>query len=199
MVINPTDFDDALLVRMRDRIYQEMRREYLTRHTPEELPFREQAKKNFLNIGMEHGRTAHEIHDRILHERSLNTRGINLQGMLNQLKSASSNIKRAAMEKLSSTVKTIALAGINEISSLLIGTLQREGFELCLVCDNNTALHGNRYCGVRIGDYDELSACRPDAVIITSLSHSFTIRQQIEGVVGEEWGCAVYDLYEFLS
>jgi len=173
MVINPTDFDDGLLVRMRDRIYQEMRRDYLNRHPPEELPFRKEAKRGFVTLGPEFGRNAREIHDRILQERSLSARSVNLKDMMSRLKSFGANIKRGILEKLPASVSKVALAGRNELAAQIIGSLESEGIEVASVHDNNAELHGKRVCGVEIRPFEELKATRPDAVIIASLSYAF--------------------------
>jgi hypothetical protein len=199
MVINPTDFDDNLLVRMRDRIYQEMRRDYLTRHSPDELPFREAAKKGFIALGPEFGRTAREIHDRILQERSLTAKGVNLKGAMDQLKGFSAGVKCGILEKLPSSAKRAALAGSNELAAQIVSSMENQGIEVIAIYDNNQALHGSTVCGVEVKPFEALKNERPDAVIITSLSYSFSIRQQIEDISGEDRHCRIYDLYEFLS
>jgi DNA-binding MarR family transcriptional regulator len=83
-------------------------------------------------------------------------------------------------------IRKIVLYGAGELTVLLLSSMDGVGLKVVGIVDSNPGKQGERLFGITVASPSKIEEMRPDAVIITSLSHCDEIHKNIKHLEEKE-------------
>lgn len=112
-------------------------------------------------------------HDRLMYE--------HYRSILASVVDLERRVRERLCELQRKGAQRVAFYGAGEVMAKAQKCAELIGLEVVVVVDDDPQKHGELADGLRIHDPSAIAVLRPDAVVITTLSHAHQIRQRFRG------------------